>query len=101
MSLENEAVMSDVSINVLLVMGYHDTAKVSTTMAPPLGLYRLKHYLEKRGMSCDVLDLGLEAPDLNEENIGDTYSNFGKYTGLIDQGRYDVVGVSVSGKHES
>ena len=27
--------MNDVSINVLLVMGYHDTAKLNTTMAPP------------------------------------------------------------------
>ena len=87
--------MNEVSINVLLVMGYHDTAKLNTTMAPPLGLYRLKHYLGKRGMHCDVLDLGLEAPDLNEDNIGETYSNFGKYTDLIDQGHYDVVGVSV------
>ncbi len=87
--------MNDVSINVLLVVGYHSTVKLNTAVAPPLGLYRLKHYLEKRGMSCDVLDLALETPDLGEENIGDTRSNFGKYSDLIDQGRYDVVGVSV------
>ncbi len=87
--------MNDVNINVLLVMGYHNTAKVHSTIAPPLGLYRLKHYLEKKGMSCDVLDLGVEASDLNKGDIEDTYSNFGKYSGLIDQGHYDVVGVSV------
>ncbi|MBL6935899.1 MAG: hypothetical protein ISR48_10860 [Alphaproteobacteria bacterium] len=87
--------MNDVSINVLLVMGYHETAKLNSTLAPPLGLYRLKHYLEKKGMSCDVLDLGLEASYVESGNMVDTYSNFGKYRDLIDQGRYDVVGVSV------
>ena len=68
---------------VLLYTGYHDHAIFYSVVSPPIGLYRLKNYLERRDMHCDVHDLGL------------TQGNFGDTLEKISKGYYDVVGVSV------
>ena len=44
---------------------------------------------------CDVLDLGLVAPDINDGNDENINNNFGEFSSLIEQGHYDVIGVSV------
>lgn len=68
---------------VLLYTGYHDHAIFYSVVSPPIGLYRLKNYLERRDMHCDVHDLGL------------TQGNFGDTLEKISKGYYDVVGASV------
>ena len=68
---------------IILFTGYHDHAIFYSVVSPPIGLYRLKHYVEKRGMECEVYDLGL------------SQGNFGDKLDKISQGFYDVVGVSV------
>ena len=68
---------------VLLYAGFKDKTVFYFSISPPLGLFRLKHYLEKRGMECDVHDLSLHDGD-----FGDTKEKIAK-------GYYDVVGVSV------
>ena len=68
---------------VILFTGFHDTAIFYSVVSPPLGLYRLKNYLERRNMSCDVFDLGL-----SDGNFKDSLDK-------IVNGYYDVVGVSV------
>ena len=68
---------------IILFTGYHDHAIFYSVVSPPIGLYRLKHYVEKRGMECEVYDLGL------------SQGNFGDKLEKISQGFYDVVGVSV------
>ena len=88
-------------IKVLLLTGYHDTAIMYSVVSPPIGLFRLQHYLEKRGISCDVLDLGLTAPDINDEQNENIETNFGEYEKLIDKGHYDVIGMSVDQENMS
>ena len=68
---------------VILYTGYHDNAIFYSVVSPPIGLYRLKNYLERRGIECEVLDLGL------------TEGDFKGTLEKISQGYYDVVGVSV------
>ena len=51
-------------------------------VTPPLGLYRLKFYLEERGIACDVLDLDLYPHQTALEQVAD--------------GGYALVGMSVS-----
>ena len=68
---------------VILYTGFKDNTIFYSVVSPPIGLFRLKHYLEKRGMECDVLDLGL--------TDGDFKGSLEK----ISKGEYDCVGVSV------
>ena len=70
-------------IKVLLYAGFKDNTIFYSAVSPPLGLYRLKHYLEKRDIHCDVHDLSLHEND------------FGNTKEKISKGYYDVVGVSV------
>lgn len=51
-------------------------------ISPPMGLVRLQHYLQERGIHCDILDLDLRhQPD---------------YLQQAARGDYDIVGISVS-----
>ncbi|MBI4238760.1 MAG: cobalamin B12-binding domain-containing protein [Deltaproteobacteria bacterium] len=51
-------------------------------ISPPMGLVRLQHYLQERGIHCDILDLDLRSqPDYLQRAI---------------DGAYDVIGISVS-----
>lgn len=68
---------------VLLFTGFHDNAIFYSVVSPPIGLYRLKNYLERREIECEVFDLGL------------TNGNFKESLTKISNGYYDVVGVSV------
>ncbi|MBF0559227.1 MAG: B12-binding domain-containing radical SAM protein [Nitrospirae bacterium] len=51
-------------------------------LAPPLGLYRLKNYVEKDNIHCDILDYDIDADNTYLQRAG--------------QGYYDVIGMSVS-----
>ena len=68
---------------VILYTGFKDNTIFYSVVSPPIGLYRLKHYLERNGMECDVLDLGL--------TDGDFQGTLEK----MSNGEYDCVGVSV------
>ena len=70
-------------LKVILFTGFHDTAIFYSVVSPPLGLYRIKNYLERRNVHCDLFDLGL-----SEGNFKDSLEK-------ISQGYYDVIGVSV------
>ena len=70
-------------LRVLLYAGFKDNTVFYSAVSPPLGLYRLKNYLERRGMCCDVHDLSLK-----ENNFEDTLEK-------ISKGYYDVIGASV------
>ena len=72
-------------LRVLLVADYQDSAIMYNTTAPPLGLFRLRHHLQKHDIDCDVCDLGLIAEDLNSNNDINTDKDFGMFTALIDQ----------------
>ncbi|UCD54970.1 MAG: radical SAM protein [Candidatus Omnitrophota bacterium] len=61
-----------------------DTRDFYVASAPPLGLYRLQHYIAGRGIKCDVLDLGVQR-ELEE-----------KYLRMVEEGLYDIVGMSVT-----
>ena len=68
---------------VLLYAGFKDNTIFYSAVSPPLGLYRLKHYLEKRDIHCDLHDLSL-----HENDFKDTKDK-------ISKGYYDIVGISV------
>ena len=70
-------------IKVLLYAGFKDNTVCYSAVSPPLGLYRLKNYLERRGMYCDVHDLSLK-----ENDFEDTLEK-------VSRGYYDVIGASV------
>ena len=53
-------------MKVILYAGFKDNAVFYSTVSPPLGLFRLKNYLERRGIDCDVLDLSLTDGDFND-----------------------------------
>ena len=53
-------------MKVLLYAGFKDNAVFYSTVSPPLGLFRLKNYLERRGIDCDVLDLSLTEGDFKD-----------------------------------
>jgi len=53
--------------------------------APPLGLYRLKQFLDDIDIPCDILDFGL--------------SGYEDYLARAKQGEYQVIGMSVSHYH--
>lgn len=50
--------------------------------APPVGLYRLKHYIGERGIHCDILDLDMESKE--------------PFLLKVEQGFYNIIGFSVS-----
>lgn len=64
---------------VLLING---EPQDNITITPPVGLYKLKHYLEQRGVVCDVF-----MPDLDAEE---------EYLERTRNGEYSVVGISCS-----
>ena len=70
-------------MKVLLYAGFKDNAVFYSTVSPPLGLFRLKNYLERRGIDCDVLDLSLTEGDFKDS------------LKKISAGYYDVIGASV------
>ena len=70
-------------MKVLLYAGFKDNTVFYSAVSPPLGLYRLKNFLERRGINCDVHDLSL-----HENNFKDTKEK-------ISKGYYDVIGISV------
>ena len=86
-------------LRVLLVADYQDSAIMYNTTAPPLGLFRLRHHLQKHDIDCDVCDLGLIAEDLNSNSDVNTDKDFGKFSALIDHGHYDIIGVSLIEEH--
>ena len=55
---------------------------VGFNLAPPIGLYRLKNYLEKNELKCDILDF-----DIDSEQ---------SYLQRVSEGDYDVIGMSVT-----
>lgn len=71
-------------VKVLLTTSISDTRDFYVASAPPIGLCRLQHYLVKRGIECDVLDLSIR-PELEPD-----------YVYMVEQGIYDIVGISVS-----
>ena len=73
----------DNKIRVLLYTGLRDNVIFYNVCSPPLGLYRIKNYLERRGIDCDIHDLSLSDGDFK-----DTLEK-------ISAGRYDVIGLSV------
>ena len=75
--------MKNEKLRVILFTGFHDHAIFYSVVSPPIGLYRLKNYLERRGIECDVFDLGL------------SQGNFRDSLEKISNGYYDVIGVSV------
>ena len=70
-------------MKVILYAGFKDNAVFYSNVSPPLGLFRLKNYLERRDIDCDVLDLSL-----TEDDFKDTLEK-------ISNGYYDVIGASV------
>ena len=70
-------------MKVLLYTGLRDNVIFYNTCSPPLGLYRIKNYLERRDIECDILDLSL-----SNGNFKDTLKK-------ISDGQYDVIGLSV------
>ena len=53
-------------IRVLLYAGFKDNTIFYSAVSPPLGLFRLKHFLEKRDIHCDVHDLSLHDNDFKD-----------------------------------
>ena len=70
-------------MKVILYAGFKDNAVFYSTVSPPLGLYRLKNYLERRDIDCDILDLSL------------TDGHFKDSLEKISSGYYDVIGAGV------
>jgi len=70
-------------MKVILYAGFKDNAVFYSTVSPPLGLFRLKNYLERRGIDCDVLDLSLTDGDFKDS------------LEKISNGYYDVIGAGV------
>ena len=70
-------------MRVLLYTGLRDNVIFYNACSPPLGLYRIKNYLERRDINCDILDLSLSNGDFK-----DTLEK-------ISAGHYDVIGLSV------
>lgn len=66
-------------MNVLLITSF---SGIGFNNSPPIGLYRLKKYIEDYGFSCDVLDLSVENPD--------------RYLNNAMRGKYKIVGTSIS-----
>lgn len=67
--------------NILLITSALGDSK-HVASAPPIGLYRLKNYLVRSGVHCDILDLDMDSID--------------EYLKSVGNGIYDVIGFSVS-----
>lgn len=76
-------------MKVILFSGFKDNVLFYNTVSPPIGLFRLKNYLERRNIDCDVLDLGL-----TDGNFEDSFEK-------ISNGDYDVIGLSVDSEKMS
>jgi radical SAM superfamily enzyme YgiQ (UPF0313 family) len=71
-------------MKVLLLTSRSDFSDMYFATAPPVGLYRLKHYLQIHGIECDVTDL-------------DFYREKEPYChAMVAKGEYDIIGLSVS-----
>ncbi len=77
--------MREQIMNILLMTSNAGVSDIGYNEAPPMGLYRLKNFVNKADISCDVLDLGLSGID-----------NYLKKAG---QGEYQIIGMSVSHYH--
>ncbi|MBL78537.1 MAG: hypothetical protein CMH70_00495 [Nitrosomonadaceae bacterium] len=75
---------SVVQVRVLLIMSFSHASDAFTAISPPPGLHRLKHYLQKNGFHCDVLDLDFEGHKLDD------------YLKRTLEGYYQVIGVNVT-----
>jgi len=71
-------------LKILFVNLTSNTSDMYVASAPPLGLYRIKNYLASKDIICDIVDLDLDG---NLES---------KYLQMVEQGKYDVIGISVS-----
>ena len=80
-------------MKVILYTGFRDNAVFYSNVSPPLGLFRLKNYLERRNIDCDVIDLCL-----TKLNFHGTECDFKGTLEKISDGYYDVIGVSVDGE---
>ncbi|MBI5447026.1 MAG: cobalamin B12-binding domain-containing protein [Deltaproteobacteria bacterium] len=69
---------------LLLTTSTVDASDAYVAYAPPMGLYMLKHAVERRGIECDVADRSLQ-PELEAELLA-----------RIERGHYGIVGFSVS-----
>lgn len=69
---------------ILLLTSKSDTRDFYVASAPPIGLYRLKHFVNKHGFECDVLDFSLQS------HLEETYLQ------RVTDGHYNLVGISVT-----
>ena len=69
-------------MKVLLMTSY---SGIGFNNAPSLGLYRLKNFLNKTGLACDILDLGL--------------TGYAEALRKARNGEYRIIGMSVSHYH--
>ena len=67
---------------MLLVSGKASTGFTGFNIAPPLGLYQLKHYISQHGFHCELFD--------REINTADSYLS------RAEAGEFDVFGFSVT-----
>lgn len=66
-------------MNILLMTSH---SGIEAYASPPIGLYRLKHHLNKLGIGCDILDLCLTGID--------------EALTKAESGRYQIIGISPS-----
>jgi radical SAM superfamily enzyme YgiQ (UPF0313 family) len=67
---------------VLLVTSKSPIEEVPDSLAIPLGLQLLKHYLNKNDIECDVLDHQIHSEEF--------------FVNKVEQGNYDIIGISVT-----
>lgn len=69
-------------MKVLLMTSF---SGIGFNFAPPIGLYRLKQFIEEVGVECNILDFGL--------------GGYEEALAKAKQGEYQVIGMSVSSYH--
>ncbi len=72
-------------MNILLITSNACLSDIGYNEAPPIGLDRLKNYIKKVDIYCDVLDLSISVVD--------------DYLEKARQGEYQIIGMSVSHYH--
>jgi len=68
--------------NVLLFTSKSPLEETPDSLSVPIGLYNLRHVLRSNGMRCDVIDHQLDSES--------------DYLEQVEQGLYDVIGISVT-----
>jgi radical SAM superfamily enzyme YgiQ (UPF0313 family) len=81
-SVGGDMKQSDNTLFRILLVTSHNTGDIGLYDAPPLGLFRLKYYLNKNDIECDILDLSIDVKEPILEKI--------------KRGMYKVIGLSVS-----